>query len=220
MHRHFRYLLAAVACVASASSAAHAQVTYTYTSHDYNIFEQSNPDFAYNASEHLSFSVTLAAALAPNTGMDFNLMQVTWHASDGFHPIFGGTTVVNLFGVDDYNPPFPAILTNLSLHADGSGNIDAWYVNAFNIPFAGGVISQAPNPGWASQVNDINVADYVYSRPTPVGTGDLAKAGVTSSGTWTMEEVDTVTPEPATVTLFATGLLTIGIGARRRKRVA
>ena len=167
----------------------------------------------------MSFSVTVGSAVAANTGIGYQLMQVTWQATDGFHPIFGGTGPVGLFGPDSYNPPFLTLLTDLYLHADGSGNIDSWYFSAFNVPFAGSLVSESPDLGYASQVNTTNVSDYVLSRPTPFGQGDFAKAGVTNSGTWTMETVGTVTPEPATLTLFATGLLSVGVAARRRRRV-
>ena len=194
---------------------AQAQVTYKYTALNWNVFQQTNPAFEYNSSEHMTAWFTVPTVVAANTGHDYNQQLVTWRIDDGFTNQFGGTGLVNLFEPDAYNSPFPTTLTYLYLHADANGNIDFWDFDGFNAPHAGAARSNYPNN--SDVVNNIFVHDYAYVRPGSVGGDgvDIARAGRAETGAWTIDPEDTVTPEPATLSLLALGLCAMGLVRQR-----
>lgn len=193
-------------------------VTYSYTGANYNLINSSTPGFTYDTSDALTFSVTLADALAANTTTDLALQTVTWTANDGKFTS-GGTGQVGLFNVDDYNPGYSSSLLGAVFTTDSLGNIVAWHFNLFNGAHASELFSNSSAFPIGAQLYWATLNDYVYSRVGDGGGPDnpIEWAGTTTVGSWT---TTSSTPSvPDTTSVLACLSLSIGLlGARMKMR--
>jgi hypothetical protein len=191
-----------------------AATVYTYTGPNYLQFlDAPIPMGSYNASERLTGTFTVAGPLL-NINGDITASVVNFSFLDG-----RGNTLDNLNASN--------FLTSFIVQTDPTGNILSW-----NITFANGTGIPAVVTGQFIQFatrSDPNLGDLASileclsvsgSSCATFGRDQAVTFGPASDfvGTWSFTSDTAVTPLPAALPLFATGLGALSLLGWRRKR--
>jgi hypothetical protein len=149
----------------------------------------TSADAPYSTSDYVSISLTFSAALGDNLPYS-HVVPTSFSISNGLVTI---TSANDLAAPNSYGTPFFAVST------DNNGAILNW--NVADIQAGPGQYIDSRN--FSGSILDVTLL-------TPDAYGN--EASVDDPGTWT------VTPLPAALPLFATGLGVICVLAWRRKR--
>jgi hypothetical protein len=189
-----------------------AVVVYTYTGNNFNFFNNSGSGFTgvtYAAGDHISGSLTLASALAPNltfaavTAIDFSF-------TDGHHTF----TPANTNFAPPYNSAFYFSTNAVGVISDWSLRLIDPNVSASN-PNLSALYSDKTPPVFARDEAYQTRCSSVSCNAADV-LGSSGGTITNTPGTWTVETV-TAVPEPQEWAMLLAGLGIVSAMARRRR---
>jgi hypothetical protein len=207
-------LLVVVAAALSALAAgnANASAVYTYTGNNYtDLFDDPVPSGNYTAAMGVSGSFTLASPLAAN---------LVWLSTESFIT----SDVVSFSFFDGRNT-----LTNLNtsfsqfeVSTDATGAIVEWSIT-LDSPHGttdGDQFFEIVTQGPAAGENDFGSTGQCVASLDPTCGVFYADTAHTydNPGIWSAATIESATPLPAALPLFATGLGAFGLLSWRRKR--
>lgn len=186
-------------------SALASTYTYTYTGNTYQLAIGN-----YTKNESITASFTLDAPLALNLSSLTSISGAPFSVSDGVQTIDSAT---------------PSLIGGISVETNAVGAIDFWTINVMSVDtystlFGVPIVRVNRILSLNLPSGDHYPWDYAFNGQSHNGYAGQAENEY-DPGTWALTITDSPpspTPEPATLTLAATGLVSLAGLARRKTR--